>query len=59
MDTATQVQILDETDCISHSTNTLGEGMHQIILPPAMGKIVGQARFFSLGEASSLGEGKL
>ena len=36
MDTATRVQILDETDCISHSTNTLGEGMNPIILPPAM-----------------------
>ena len=30
--------ILDETDCISHSTNTLGEGMNPIILPPAMVK---------------------
>ena len=29
---------LDETDCISHSTNTLGKGMNLIILPPAMGK---------------------
>ena len=29
---------LDETDCISHSTNTLGKGMNRIILPPAMGK---------------------
>ena len=39
MDMATQVQILDETDCISHSTNTLGKvGMNPIILPPAMGK---------------------
>ena len=38
MDTATRVQILDETDCISHSTNTLGKGMNLIILPPAMGK---------------------
>ena len=47
------------TDCISHSTNTLGKGMNPIILPPAMGKIVGQTRFFSLGEATSLGEGKL
>ena len=36
--TATRVQILDETDCISHSTNTFGEGMNPIILPPAMGK---------------------
>ena len=57
MDTATRVQILDLTDCISHSTNTLGKGMNPIILPPAM--VVGQTRFFSLGEAISLGEGKL
>ena len=32
------VQFLDKTDCISHSTNTLGKGMNPIILPPAMGK---------------------
>ena len=38
MDTATRVQILDEADCISHSTNTLGKGMNAVILPPAMGK---------------------
>ena len=38
MDTTTRVQILDETDCISHSTNTLGKGMNPIILPPAMSK---------------------
>ena len=38
MDTATRVQILDEIDCISHSTNTLREGMNPIILPPAMGR---------------------
>ena len=42
MDTATRVQILDETDCISHSTNTLGKGMNPIILPPAMGKQQGR-----------------
>ena len=36
--TATRVQILDLTDCISHSTNTLGKGMNPNILPPAMGK---------------------
>ena len=34
----TQRQILDEADCISHSTRTLGKGMNPIILPPAMGK---------------------
>ena len=33
-----QVQILDETDGISHSTNTLGKGMNLIIPPPAMSK---------------------
>ena len=38
MNTAIRVQILDETDCISHCTNTLGKGMNPIILPPAMGK---------------------
>ena len=38
MDTATRVQILDQANCISHSTNTLGKGMDPIILPPAMGK---------------------
>ena len=59
MDTATRVQILDETDNISHSTNTLGKGMNPIILSPAMGKIVGQTRFFDLGEETSLEEGKL
>ena len=42
-----------------YSTNTLGKGINPIILPPAMDKIVGQTRFFSLGEATSLGEGKL
>ena len=28
----------EATDCISHSTNTLGKCMNPIILPPAMGK---------------------
>ena len=37
-DTTTRVQILNETDCISHSTNILGKGMNPIILPPTMGK---------------------
>ena len=32
------VQILDENDCISHSTYPLGKGMNPIILFPAMGK---------------------
>ena len=30
--------ILDETDRISHSTYTLGQGMNSIIPPPVMGK---------------------
>ena len=38
VDTTTRVQILDEPDCISHSTNTLGKGMNPNIRPPAMGK---------------------
>ena len=38
MDTATRVRILDKTNCISHSTNTLGKGMNPVILPQAMGK---------------------
>ena len=33
--------------------------MNQIILPPAIGKIVGPTRFFSFGKATSLGEVKL
>ena len=33
--------------------------MDPIILLLAMGKIVGQTRFFTLGEATSQGEGKL
>ena len=28
----------DQTNCISHSTNTLWKGVNPIILPPAMGK---------------------
>ena len=36
MDTA--ARHVDEADCISHSTNTLGKGMNPIILPTAMGK---------------------
>ena len=57
MDTVTRVQILDETDFISHTTNTLGKGVNPIIIPPAMSQLVGQTGFFSLGEAASLGEG--
>ena len=34
-----RVQMLDETDCISHSTNTFAKSMNPIILPPAMENI--------------------
>ena len=37
MDTATRVQILDLTDCISHSTNTLGKGMNLKYSPSSYG----------------------
>ena len=59
MDTTTRVQILNESVCISHSSNTLGKVMKPAILPPAMGKMVTQTGLFSLGMATSLGEGKL
>ena len=36
VDTTTRVQILDEADYISHSTNTLGKGMNPNILPSAL-----------------------
>ena len=38
MNTATRVQIQDETDYISHGSNILGKGMNPIILTSAMGK---------------------
>ena len=38
MDTATRIQILDETDCILHSTNIHGKDKNPITFPPAMGK---------------------
>ena len=59
MDTVTQVQILDKIDNISHNTNTLGKGYESNYSTSSYGKIIGQTRFFSLGEAISLGEGKL
>ena len=42
VDTTARVQILDEPDYISHSTNIFGKGMKPIILPPAMGKQEGR-----------------
>ena len=38
MVTVTQIQILDEADCISYNTNSHGKGMNPTILPLAMGK---------------------
>ena len=38
MDIARRVQILDDADSFSHSTNILGKGMNPIILLPAIGK---------------------
>ena len=35
------IQVLAKTVCISHSTNTLEEGMSPIILLKVIGKIVG------------------
>ena len=55
MDTATWVQIMHETVFYI----VLGKSMNPNILPPAKDKVVGQTRFFSHGEATSLGEGKL
>ena len=36
-----RVQVLDQVDCISHSTDIHRKGMNPIILPPAMGKYEG------------------
>ena len=51
--------VLQSRYYVHFRANTIGKGMNPLILPPAMGKIVGRTRFFSLGEATSLGEGKL
>ena len=59
MDTVTEVQTLDEADCISYSTNTLGKGMNPISLPPAIGKIKGQNGFFRIGVENYQKEEKL
>ena len=36
--TAIQVQIIDETVCLSHCANTLGKGMNLTILPSSKSK---------------------
>ena len=38
MDTATQVQILDEAVCISQRIDTVEKWMNQAVLPSAMDK---------------------
>ena len=38
MESATRVQILDETAYTSYSANTLWKSINQIIFPPAMDK---------------------
>ena len=38
MDMVTQVEIQDETICISNSINTFGKGLNQTVLLPTMGK---------------------
>ena len=48
MDTATRVQILDDTDLISYSTNTLGISMNPITLPPAVDKELDRQSYLSL-----------
>ena len=54
-----QVQILDVAVYISHSGNILRKGMSLTILPPAIGKIVGQTRLSNLDMPTGLGEEKL
>ena len=49
---------LEQGCCLSLCANALEKGMNPSVLP-AMGEIVGQTRFFSLGLVTSLGERKL
>ncbi len=53
MDTETQVQILDETGCISHSTNKLGKGMNPIIQSSKHKIMQGKHHHYSQKLASS------
>ena len=54
METATWVQILDETVCISYGAYNLGKGINPTTLTPAMDKIVGQTIFLSFGMATDI-----
>ena len=42
MDAATRVQTLDEAVCLLHCTNVLRKGRSPTILPPGIGKILGE-----------------
>ena len=53
------VQILDESVCISHGSNTLGKVINPNILLPDIGKIVGKTGLFNLSMATDSREGKL
>ena len=59
MNTLTRVQNLDEAVSIAHCTNTLVKDMNPTILPPAMGKLIGETGLLSLGMVTSLGEWKI
>ena len=54
MDTAPQVQFLDEAVYVSHIANSLEKSMNTTILPLTMVKIVGQTEFFSFGMTTDL-----
>ena len=60
MELVRQVQILDETACISFCAYTLGKSMKpSVLLPQTMGKIVGTIVFSSLvGKQAGLGKEK-
>ena len=49
-----EVLIRDEVICISHSANTFGKSINLTNLHLAVGKRVGQIRFFSFGMATGI-----
>ena len=61
MDTATQVQIMDEAVFAFYIVfiTYLWKDMNPTILPPSIGKKVWQTRIFSFGMATGLGERKI
>ena len=60
MESATQVQILDEFFYFSLLAHFLGKGINpSFLFFTSYGLLVGQAEFISLDNATSLGEGKL